>query len=78
MQKKTSYPPQEQKEEIPSVLWRYFVSIKWNFVQVHEYTRINTNRHLRLKLTNHSITVPPVLLHFDEEDGTEGKKDKDE
>lgn len=76
MQKKMSYPPQEQKEEIPSVLWRYFV--KWNFVQVHEYTCINTNRRLRLKLTNHSITVPPVLLHFDEEDRIEGKKDKDE
>lgn len=28
--------------------------------------------------TNYNITIPPVLLHSDEEDGTEGKKDKDE
>lgn len=37
-----------------SFLWRYFVSIRWNIVQVHEHTHrhtcINTYRHLRLKL----------------------------
>lgn len=86
MQKKKSYPPQEQKEEIPSLLpLDVFCQHQMEFCTS---ARIYPHAHMHKNIQAFKIKVAPcsalitvsqyLLLHPDEEDGTEGKKDKDE
>lgn len=86
MQKNASYPPQEQKEEIPSLLpLEVFCQHQMEYcTSARIYSQEHMHKHieaLKIEVAPYSglITISDhLLLHSNEEDGTGGKKDKDE